>query len=108
MCACICVLLLRAFAAKMCTSVPPTAANNAAAWNTTACAGKLVGGTCSAACLSSATGAGYVATCTGDNTWNVTGSCTGDWPAALLLYSEACLIVLHNNAATDPARCCHV
>uniref|UniRef100_A0A383VYJ3 Sushi domain-containing protein n=1 Tax=Tetradesmus obliquus TaxID=3088 RepID=A0A383VYJ3_TETOB len=60
--------------AKVCLGVP-TAASNAAAWNSTACSGKLVGGTCSAACLSSATGAGYVATCREDSTWNVTGSC---------------------------------
>ncbi|WIA12256.1 hypothetical protein OEZ85_012321 [Tetradesmus obliquus] len=60
--------------AKVCLGTP-TAASNAAAWNSTACSGKLVGGTCSAACLSTATGAGYVATCREDSTWNVTGSC---------------------------------
>ncbi|WIA18662.1 hypothetical protein OEZ85_003366 [Tetradesmus obliquus] len=60
--------------AKVCTGTPP-AASNATAWNTTACAGKLMGGDCSAACLPTATGAGYVATCTRDGTWNVTGSC---------------------------------
>jgi hypothetical protein len=69
------LLFVSPSAAKVCASVPP-AANNAAAWNATQCAGRLVGGTCSAACLPTATGAGFVATCTGDNAWNVTGSCT--------------------------------
>lgn len=83
-CAC-CLCLLHVSAAKVCTGTPP-AASNATAWNTTARAGKLMGGNCSAACLPTATGAGYVATCTGDGTWNVTGSCAGDRPSAVAVF----------------------
>lgn len=65
-----------------------TSPPNSQGWSSS-CVGTLVGETCEAACLSTATGK-ILATCNEDKTWTVTGTCEG-WHVALSL-ETACLL----------------
>lgn len=74
----VCIAALLCTAAKTCASKPSAyLAPNSAGWDES-CAGSLIGSTCSAACGADATGSGYVARCSDNNTWTVvSGSCQG-------------------------------